>query len=154
MQGAAQRERERGHARDAPRNRSVPHFYRDHNPKKTSCTSPAERPRARRDSDGTGLCSPIMHATLAAMRPIEARVGLHEDGCRAVLVSAMRTTNHLVGAPPTARAAHSRFTKLERHTPGHFRSVPFNFLKAGVKAGSRSAPTSNCCRAPSTPTCW
>ena len=56
---------------------------------KKSCTSPAERPRARRDSDGTGLCSPIMHAALAAMRPIEARVGLHEDGCRAVLVSAI-----------------------------------------------------------------
>ena len=44
-----------------------------------------------------------MHAALAAMRPIEARVGLHEDGCRAVLVSAMRTTDHLVGAPQHER---------------------------------------------------
>ena len=59
------------------------HFYHGHNRKKTSYTSPAERQRVRRDSDGTGLCSPIMRAALAAMRPIEARVGLHEDGCRA-----------------------------------------------------------------------
>ena len=65
------------------------HFYppRVHYRKKKSCTSPAEPQRARRDSDGTGLCSPIMHAALAALWPIEARVGLHEDGCRAVLVS-------------------------------------------------------------------
>ena len=62
-------------------------FYRGHNTETTSCTSLAERQRGRRDSDGTGLSSPIMRAALAAMRPTEARVGLHEDGCRAVLVS-------------------------------------------------------------------
>ena len=72
------------------------HFYPAHDTKKTSYTSPAERQRVRRDSDGTGLCSPIMRAALAAMRPIEARVGLHEDGCRAVLVSHAHKVIHCV----------------------------------------------------------
>ena len=48
--------------------------------------SPAELQRARSGSDGTGLSPLTMPAALAAKRPTRSRVGLHEDGCLAVVV--------------------------------------------------------------------
>ena len=128
------------------------HFYRAHNTKKTSCTSPAERPRARRDSDGTGLCSPIMHAALAAMRPIEVRVGLHEDGCRAVLVSAMRTTDHFVGAPQHERLIAALPNSLAALSGRSGVQLAIGLTMPMCRSSGGAAEV-HCRRAPSTPTC-
>ena len=61
------------------------HFYPAHNTKNTSA-SEADFQRARCGSGGTGLSPPTLPAALAAKRVTRSRVGLHQDGRRAVVV--------------------------------------------------------------------
>ena len=74
-----------------PRSQSEKKYY----------ASPAElqraMQRARCGSDGTGLGPPILPAALAAERLTRCRVGLHQDGRRAVLVHAAPERRNLRG---------------------------------------------------------
>jgi hypothetical protein len=67
------------------------------------------------------------------MRPIEARVGLHEDGCRTVLVSEAHNASFC--GRSTARAAHSRITKLAGRTQHMVLSAASEFIHGVVSSG-------------------
>ena len=65
--------------------RSVPFLPVTQSEKNTSASA-AELHRARCGSNGTGIGPPTLPAALAAKRVIRSRVGLHQDGRRAVVL--------------------------------------------------------------------